>query len=329
MAAPMTPLTVNRLAFVRFLYDQGVTQAKQADPLSATAILSFHDAVEQFLRLAGDHLGISFSKNVPFAGYWTEIRPGLPQNAVLPNKGAMSRLNDARVALKHHGTLPSRHTIDQAQADTATFFADATPLVFGVDFHRVDMIDLVTRTETAQTLREAQTHADGGDLPMAMVGLMLAFTEMVDYYAGRRPTNTGHPFQFGPRIKELGRGRRLDALSGHLEMLGEATRALQKGMRITSLGIDYSKYAQFEVLCPPLAGRSQEGWHFTQSEAHKQQLTQDDFEFGRQFVIGAALQAAGADAVLKIRSDQSAVNNPEPGFWHSGTNRVWTGPVGG
>lgn len=67
MTQPLDPLTVQRLAFIRFLYEQGVSQADQPEPLSATAVLSFHDAVELFLRLAAEHLHVNLPTDVKFA----------------------------------------------------------------------------------------------------------------------------------------------------------------------------------------------------------------------------------------------------------------------
>jgi len=43
-------------------------------------------------------------------------------------------MNKARVALKHHGTFPSRLDIESFRASTASLSEDNTPLVFGVSF---------------------------------------------------------------------------------------------------------------------------------------------------------------------------------------------------
>ena len=156
MTQPLDPLTVQRLAFIRFVYEQGVSQADQPEPLSATAVLSFQDAVELFLRLAAEHLHVNLPTDVKFAEYWAKLEPALlPAQTQLPSKNAMDRMNRLRVELKHRGTIPSRTAIEQARGDVTTFFTDATPLVFSIDFARIDLIDMVTRSETAQLLRDA------------------------------------------------------------------------------------------------------------------------------------------------------------------------------
>ncbi|MFE9743223.1 hypothetical protein [Streptomyces sp. NPDC006477] len=332
MTTPMTALEIERLAFVRFLFDQGIAQARQPEPLSATAVLSFHDAVEQFLRLAADHLEVSLSKNVTFAGYWSEIQPHTPGQAPLPSKAAMNRMNNLRVAFKHHGTFPSKTAIEQSRSDTVTFFTDAVLLVFGIDFESVDMLNLVAHPQVATTLRAAQGHADKGNLPMAMAGLMIAFIELLDHYGERDTYDNKQPFRFGPTItpiRSLTADPLAKALSKVLAPTSEAVGAMQTATRIIALGIDYSRYAQFEVLCPKVSPhypgpQRQYGFHVT--EAQNRSLTRADFEFDRHFVIEAALQAARAEAVLRTRDEHRAINSPAPGTWHSGTHHVWEPP---
>jgi hypothetical protein len=147
LTQPLDPLTVQRLAFIRFVYEQGVSQADQPEPLSATAVLSFQDAVELFLRLAAEHLHVNLPTDVKFAEHWAKLEPALlPAQTQLPSKNAMDRMNRLRIELKHRGTIPSRTAIEQARGDVTTFFTDATPLVFSIDFARIDLIDVVTGT---------------------------------------------------------------------------------------------------------------------------------------------------------------------------------------
>lgn len=42
MPKPLDPLTVQRLAYVRFLYEQGLEHTRRPAPLSSSALLSFH-----------------------------------------------------------------------------------------------------------------------------------------------------------------------------------------------------------------------------------------------------------------------------------------------
>ncbi|QMU78856.1 hypothetical protein GXW83_27310 [Streptacidiphilus sp. PB12-B1b] len=327
MTTPMTPLEMERLAFVKFLFDQGQAQARQPEPLNATAVLSFHDAVEQFLRLAADHLGVSLSKNVTFLGYWSEIKSGSTANITLPSKAPMDRMNSLRVGFKHHGTIPSKSAIEQSRADSVTFFTDAVPMVFGVGFEGIDMIDLVTQPETAKILRHTQAQADAGQWPSAMAGLMIAFTGLVNHYGEYHTYDRSHPFRFGPTIGPLATS--MDPVTTALRPLFQAVGSMQTAMRIMALGIDYSQYAKFEVICPKVSQiYSENGTRYTfhLTEAQRQALGVTEYESGRHFVIEAAIQAARAESALQARSDHQAINSPAPGVWHSGTAHEWKAP---
>ncbi|MFI6689028.1 hypothetical protein [Streptomyces sp. NPDC050485] len=322
MSIPTTPLTFERLAFVRYLYDQGVGQAGQAEPFYATAVLSFHDAVEQFLRLAADHTGISLTKAVTFAGYWKELEPGL--SGPLPSRGPMERLNEVRVKFKHHGIAPSKSAIEQFRGDTTTFFTDAAPLVFGVDFDNIDMVSLVTRTETAAILAEAHAEARSGDLPAALAGLMIAFTEMIDYYSIKQPGGPDSPFRFGPTIREHRNRDTRDDVGRQIEELSACAVEVQQAMRMLALGIDYNRYAHFKVLAPPLA-HFMDGHISMQVEESHRRLTEADYRFSRNFVIEAAIVAARAEAALQRRNDSWATNAFTDGARPSVEYRDWQG----
>ncbi|GAA3122724.1 hypothetical protein GCM10020254_82270 [Streptomyces goshikiensis] len=252
MTSKLTPLDIQRLAYSRFLYDEGVAYALRPAPLSSTAILSFHDAVENFLGLAAQFLGVEVNPKIQFVEYWGQIRP-----TVLPAKGSMSTLNSVRVALKHHGVFPSSQTVEQSRANVLNFFTTATPMVFGIEFDAISMTGLVTQPETAQLLQDAQTHADVGDWVQAMAGLRLAMETLLDRYSQPKQLELiDSPFAVGPRIDmhrlpEQNRGTHAEReMAKAVEVAGAAQRALQ----VISLGIDFSGYIRFTWLTPNVNG---------------------------------------------------------------------------
>ncbi|MET9959637.1 hypothetical protein ABZ128_11315 [Streptomyces sp. NPDC006326] len=199
MALPLDPSIVSRLAYVRYLYREGAEQSRQPPPLRSRAITSFHDAVENFMGLAAQHLGVELSKNTEFLGYWEAIKPVHE----LPKKEQMKRLNDVRVALKHNGTFPSSHQIEQAREAVGDFFATATPRIFGIKLDSVHMVDLLSQPEVKQLLHDAQTHADIGDYVQAMAGLSLAFEALLTHYRRGEGSIRWSPFDFGEKLSPL------------------------------------------------------------------------------------------------------------------------------
>ncbi|GAA3140375.1 hypothetical protein [Streptomyces echinatus] len=325
MAPTLNADVVQRLAYVRFLYREGIEQSRQPAPLRSRAITSFHDAVENYLGTVTQHLGIDVNKAPDFIQYWALIKPDFE----LPKKDSMKRLNDARVALKHNGTFPSEHQIEQARQTLDDFFTTVTPKVFGVDFDSIDMVDLLTQPDTARLVREAQTHADIGDYSMAMAGLALAFDALLDHYARRdRPMAGESPFKFGESVYIMDEPR-VDGRNARgntrLKKLSEFAVITQRAMRAISLGIDYTSLARFRVLAPTVSAYANGSKRFVNLPS-VQALTADDYDWARHFVIESGLRASRADEIRGIQERIFAQDwNPQEPY----EQRSWTGPVGG
>jgi hypothetical protein len=300
VSKPLSQQTIQRLAFVRFLHEQGVAQSAQPEPMSAAAILSFQDAVEHFLLVSADHLGVNLPSSMQFMQYWEKLQPALPEGQVLPSKQALGRINKLRVDLKHHGNIPSSHAIAQAKADVTTFFTDATKMIFSVDFETVDMADLVAHAGVARLLHEAHTHFVVKDIVSAMAGLALAFEELLDHYTDRSSAAWGRsPFSFGKEVPTFRpeKDERGTALARQVSALTSAAIEMRQAMQVMALGIDYARYVHFNVLVPALS-RYWNGRIVINVTDMDKAMTVDDYQQARLFVIESALQAARADATF-------------------------------
>lgn len=295
---------VKRLAFIRFLYSQGVEQAGRPQPLASTALLSFHDAAEMLLLLAAEQLRVNLTKGVNFDGYFGEIEKG--SGIQLPLRPAMRRMNNSRVNFKHHGSIPSPTDLEQFRADVTTFLTDATQMVFAADFMSMDMIDLVTHKSTVERLRAAETHSRKGDYSAALALISEAFDALLDDYADRKRDRTGNsayswwppvgadaapPLKMRDHDPELLRRTRriMNALNG-----------MDKSMRVLAVGLDYRRYALFQLLVPPVinvAGSSKQHGRL----APGLQAGEDEYQFCRQFVIETALHLADLDFSLDLK----------------------------
>ena len=96
----LVPTTIDRLVFVRQLYLKGMEETHQSFPLSATAILTFHDAIEIFFVLAAEEKSATFKTNTPFMNYFEAINQAIGSQP-LYHKPSIARLNEARRGLKH------------------------------------------------------------------------------------------------------------------------------------------------------------------------------------------------------------------------------------
>jgi len=244
---------IQRLAFIRYLYSMAVEQSRQPEPIGAVSILTFHDSVELFLQLAYQHLNVGTEKNIPFMKYFDVMEPKLA-GAKLVQKVSMGRLNNARVSLKHHGTLPATQSIEEFRASVTNFFEENTPLVFGLEFGSISMANLVKCAEARSSLEEANRLIQEGKTNDAMDKIALAFAQLVGDYEERGRTRYGHsPFNFGESltfesaflmgIDDRNLGKFVDKVKDSIEALRTAVKSL-------SLGLDYRRHVKFRRLTP-------------------------------------------------------------------------------
>jgi hypothetical protein len=315
----LNPQVVKGLAFVRFMYTQGLEQAGRPQPLATTALLSFHDAAEMFLGLAADHLGVSLTANVNFEGYFDQIQQGA--RIVLPGRHPMRRMNKSRVGLKHHGLFPSPTDLEQFKGDVTTFLTDATKMVFKVDFLSLDMIDLVTQPNALSLLRSAETQAGQGDHTEALALLSEAFEYLLKDYADRKQrTDESSPYTLWPRGIRTMFGQNHDReLTKRLTEVEAGLERFQRAFRVLAMGVDYQRYARFELLVP-FVPYFMDG-HREVRAVPGLDVGDEEYQFCKQFVIETALHLAELDFDLDLyqvyrdhqKRQQATAAGPGPG----------------
>lgn len=313
---PVTPQTMERLAFVRLLHQQGVEQSRLPEPLSFTCVLTFHDAIEMFLILASEHLGISVNDRTAFVPrYFDGFHPDKnPKKGVeLSGRNGVKRLTDLRNGFKHANTWPGPRGIEDSRADTASFFEENTPKVFGVAYDQIDMADLVPQEQTRKLIKRAATLNRAGSRTEAMARLQQAFQEM--FHQHIRPGRSS-PFSFGRNLPSMMRFdsliraatgnshgptyRATEELGKHLEAIYEATTQMQASMRVIALGLDFSEYHRFQKLVPGFVygpGEEEETEVIVRSYHALYAASDEEYEFCLRFVISAALRLAQLEAL--------------------------------
>jgi hypothetical protein len=318
MAKAVTePTTMNHLGFIRLLYQQGIEQTQLPEPLSYASLLAFHDSVELFLVLAADHLGAPLNRRDPnFLDYWQVLRrtEKFADGVDLSGQPAMDRLNRYRNALKHVGAFPGREAVEDARSSVTSFFENNTPIVFAVEFAAIDMAYVVQEPTRGRIKASAAAEA-AGDRKEAMAQLAEAFDELFHPYAGS-PFGMAGSYGFGPTVTaggfSIGLSAAMNTIANQLrsnhagglrpigekadheiDRLKEAVAAMQGGMRVMAIGIDYARYNRFEQLTPQVYGT---GEHRRVGADADYAPTRDEYEDCVQFVITVALRLADLDA---------------------------------
>jgi hypothetical protein len=287
--------TMQRLAFIRYLYKLGVSQSHQPEPLSSVSILTFHDSAELFLQLASEYLDKG-KKNIDFMGYWEILAPKL-ENDGLTQKESMRRFNATRVALKHHGTLPSKIDIEAHRATITNFFEDNIPLVFGIDFSAISMVHLVVFEDTRNSLIEAinflnKEDTGGDNYRQAINWIAISYQQLINAYYKKNsgPFGSIYDFRFGSGLKNFNLGSRdqniayvgqaIDEIGKRLETVGDI-------IKIILCGIDYKKYASFLAITPSVSQTMDKKYHTT--PRYTSPPTKEQCKFCMDFVIESAL----------------------------------------
>lgn len=283
---------LRRLAFIKYTYNVAVNQSQRPEPLCSTSILTFHDGIELFLQLSSEYLGVG-RREVNFMEYWDLLARKLRGDG-LTQKESMRRLNKARVALKHHGILPSKLDIEAFRASATNFFEENIPLVFGIGFSDVSLIELVQCEEAKNTLIKAEELLKAEKIEDALDNVALAFAQIIDDYESRKRDRFGRsPFFFGESLAFLSsffmdiRGD----LGRFIDTVKESVEALQNTVKILSLGIDYRRYVKFRLLTPiimKMAGS--EKYHIQRVQRGSKGLpTPEEVQFCINFVIESAI----------------------------------------
>jgi hypothetical protein len=312
----MNEVTARRLAFIRYLYEEAVRQSGQPEPMCVASVLTFHDAAELFLVLACEHLDVG-KTSMSFLGYWEELNRKLPDDGVTQKK-AMSRLNEARVGLKHHGNMPAKAAIQDYRYIATLFFEENTPTMFGVEFGDLSMVYLVRHLAIRADLEEAEELREQGDLEGAVGKVAIAFHRLLKSqkernallsglkWPGRSPTPTGYkyaggPINFRPRRGEADKDgyarKKIGQILEQTDALKRAVEPMQDAMVALALGVDYERYRRFLKLTPEVGMRSPNDdiryapvpipmWHNKPRYA-----TPDMYRFCFDFVIEVAIRA--------------------------------------
>jgi hypothetical protein len=279
---------MNRLVHTKALYERAVRISHEAHPFDADSLLLFHDSVENLLHQATGFLRVELQKSSTFESYWKATQD--QKNIVLPGRGSMKRMNDARVAYKHHGLIPSTSTIEQVRADVKTFFTDTVPMVFAIDFDQISMEVLIEDTQARRLLDEADELAALGTtngIAVAMLHLHDAFQMLFNPFIKPELYNADMP-----ALRRASRGTDWELL---LKIVETDISVQQYYWPVFLLGIDYTEYSKFVALVP----RHHKGPHWPGSRTtpdtelwfEPKFMTRVNYEFSRGFLVRAAIRA--------------------------------------
>ncbi|WP_431921307.1 hypothetical protein [Nonomuraea jabiensis] len=305
-ASALDPLAMQRLAFIRLLHQQGIDQSRLPQPLNFSCVLAFHDSIELFLVLAGEHLGIHIPERASggFVGRYFDnllLSTANPQGVELVGRNGVKRLTDLRNAFKHANTWPGVQGIEQSRIDAATFFEENTPKVFGIQYADIDMADLVPLDDVRSLVKAAAVAEAAGDRFAALASLAEAVETLLGEWLQQGPDS---PFGFGPDLYarvETEDIRQVLAVEGvdrvvvenlveQISVVTEIAVETQSVLRVLITGVDYHSYLKFRWRTPQVrvSADGQQSLRFPDGYAP----TAEDYGYCQRFVLNMALRVA-------------------------------------
>jgi len=279
---------INRLAFIKHLYQQGFEQSYKPQPFCSQSVLHFHDAVELFCQLAIEFKDIKNinKKKILFEEYWNHLD--------LTHKEPMKRFNKARVGLKHDGIRPSRIDIESFRDTITNFFIQNTNGIFSLDFEVISLIDLVSSEKAKIRLSEADKLLSENKIEESLFEIKFAFHELMRNCENIQIIDQRFMRSFNYDWKRSGLEDSYK-IDNYFRGLGNSITSLHDTMRNIILGINYKKYFKFNLLTPHIdyaldgTPHSYGGWWKPRDFP-----TIDEVKFCIDFVIETAVALQGS-----------------------------------
>jgi hypothetical protein len=233
----------NKLAYVRYILNLSKEQASLSEPLGSVSLLLMHDAIEMTLHLSAVHLGLRGSENL--MQYWELFSTKV--NLELGYKGAIDRLNKARVNLKHHGIFPDKSELAEFVIIAEAFISEIVLKIFDLELHSISLSAMVE-------YEPVRVHLQNADKCMkeapekALEEIAIAFTLFLQYYQSKNSSYGRSVFGRTLRIRSARHsdGRLEEEFKSHKA----AIEILDDRVEILMLGIDYIQYSRY-LLCAP------------------------------------------------------------------------------
>ena len=256
----MDELIIKRLAVVKHLYQQGLALSYESEPTNGLCLLPFHDSIEMFMKICADVKSVKIDRSTMFMDYFSKL-PDLLCSSQMQN------LNNKRVALKHHGEIPSSLDIEIARANTTEFFELNTPLFFGVEFSEISMVSLIKYSSVADWLYKANEAHQKGDYSDSICLSHVAFKELLIRHEEDKSYFYESPFSAVKECKHLFRDSKFNhQIDENIKKIKNDLLNIDAALTIIGLGIDYKQYTKFELLSPyinvwPEKGGRKFDWH--------------------------------------------------------------------
>jgi hypothetical protein len=303
---------MTRLELIKYSLDRALEISSENVPGAYISVLLFHDAIEWLLQTGAMYLNINLGSKQPGLMEWWEIyRQQASPSIELIMSDQIKELNEVRREFKHRGIEPSSVVINRIRENAIHFAQEFVPVVFSISYNHIDLAHLVLYSKTREKLTLALKYWQEGNKTESRNQLAIAFAVLINEYEnklisimGHSPHNIGHDF-FGSSANNIFHRPltyyqhtkasdsvfndvRIDRLKNFVDNTNKSIGQMRDVLRIVSLGINYRKYKIFRWLTPSVY-MDQNGEYIIQYSAQVNEMTQQNHDFCRMYIIECAL----------------------------------------
>ena len=183
------------------------------------------------------------------------LNPASSSDRPLRYQQQMRRFNNARVEVKHRGTLPSQPDVEGFRATVTNFLVETTPELFEIDFNSISLSSLVQSDDVRTALQAAETAAEAGQFGEALEQAAKAFHLSLRNHQWFETPRLFDPTYVARELRQRGRqrDRSLLAFSGFIrsfEAVAEMGESLGEAITILAYHLDYDGYRYLRTYGP-------------------------------------------------------------------------------
>jgi hypothetical protein len=292
---------MQRLAFVKYLYQEAMEQSKKPKIAAGASVLMFHDAVELLVYLA---FSTRFDKKEPqeFMGYWAV------EGLDLPMYHEMKKLNNVRRELKHRGTIAAQLEIESIRVNTTDFLNQVFQSHFQISLNKVSLISFVEPKECRERLERAKEQINDFKIQDAAKEIAIAFKELLVWNLNSyQVSDFGSPFQHATQPPSIGRsevtdGRRIcsdcvslsDYIANLVEKLDASFQQVDHTISVLATGMDYKKFKYCQRFLPLVDQTSSGQWR-ARFVGNESSCTDTYLETCIEFIVNESLRLRSSD----------------------------------
>lgn len=281
-------ILLRRLSIIKLLFKSGIEQSKQSESISFFSILSFHDSIEMFLKLACEYKQIK-SEKLSFIEYWDS----LPH---LTLKESMRNLNSRRVNLKHKGLIPAKIEVEASRINTIDFFEQNTKNTFGIEFDEISLLNLIKFEKTKNLLILSENELNKGNFKESIKNSTIAFEELLEEYKENKiGTWDKNLFNFPDRIRLSSsinsrmNNNKDNRLDDAVREINKKFEHLERALEIISFGFDFRKYSKFKMFSSNFY-KTTNGEYLFYGKEEENNFTYENSDFSLDFVLECSLK---------------------------------------